>query len=161
MSELFRNFSPPPQTTDDRLNVKQRHIKCDSPRQETSQVLYSGMTSCGYAYPGGGAVRNSSVPAITGSWTIPCDILNLSSLSIPLPNNVTLPLWPLPFQLLLFSGKKPITIIYHKQTIILFLSSIPLESSSAERWQTKTTTIRPTSNSNTSSSQGSRSTGRL
>ena len=120
MSELFCNFSPAPQTTDDRLNVKQRHIKCDSPRQEISPVLYSGMTSCGNAYPGGGAVRNSSVPAITGSWTIPCDI-NLPSLSIPLPNSVTLPLWPLPFQLLLFSGEKPINNYNISQTHNYFI----------------------------------------
>ena len=79
-------------------------------------MLSSGMV-CGGKYNVSGSIPR----------TIPCDF-NFPSLSIPV-NNVTLPLWPLPFHLLAFSGKKQINIKYHKQTLILFLSSNSLETS--------------------------------
>ena len=105
------------------LNVKQRHIKCESLRHMSSRVLYSEMVTNvdvkqqqpNDFLPGGGvyytpACEETEYYARTIGCDIPLLLSSLKSLSLPLPNNVTLPLWPIPFQILVLSGKKQINI---------------------------------------------------
>ena len=79
-------------TTTEQHNAKQRHIKGESPRYLGSRALSSDM--------------DFSAPFQPFLQTLPMN--NRASdeqPNLPLANN-SLPLWPLPFQLLVFSGKK-------------------------------------------------------